>query len=357
LEKKQNIYVYNRIKAAQLELSKDESYLISRLVGLENNLVNGDLALEKVATQLFNIFTQPSPELDLDRVCVAITTPYSNRLHVLSSHNSPALGGNTMEPGYNCFVAPNTSLLQIQESDLRICSSLGDVVQNYQRENKPVQRSLGRLFTMGVRSGLTIRASLGDIAVGYLFLNSRIVGRFDHLENWHYLAVCTLKLLLKSILLQHFQGVLSPSEIPTAKRKVHEGAKDLVTAEQVAGEVQHQLAERLGESLDFTWDANFKEAILFPQQSFLFLHSQIALSQYNFGSLPKLKVSFQIQPGGQTIVVTTSFSSAPQQASDFEFLDVASIFHCKVGLSEREFSLEYDLDKGLDPLSKVAYSI
>lgn len=100
MNKNVNVYAYTKLRSANLDLSKDESYLLSRLVNIESKILHKEIELEDISNEIYRCFEAANLKFKADRVCVSFMTPFSNRMNVLSSHNSDKLGFNLMGPGY-----------------------------------------------------------------------------------------------------------------------------------------------------------------------------------------------------------------------------------------------------------------
>jgi len=81
---------------------------------------------------------------------------------------------------------------------MRIYSDIDHIVERYQ--DRPVQRSLKKLQSMGIKSGITIPLSQFGLHSGILFLNSIEVGAFDHLQDADYSTICLMKMAANNLL-------------------------------------------------------------------------------------------------------------------------------------------------------------
>jgi hypothetical protein len=343
MEKRLNVYVFNQLKSTRLNLNQNDGYLLSRLVNLESQLISGEIKIESVAQQLFDIFEIPNREFDLARVCIALLTPFSRRLAVLSSYNSEALGSNTMGPGYSCYIGKNSSLLGLQESDLRICRDLGVAIESFRLEGRPVQRSLQRLFDMGVRSGLTMSCRVGELGVGYLFFNSKIVSRFDAMTNSQVLFLATLKLLLKSIIYRRFNQMIMASQRLPNHRSSELGEMDLVVAETFAQKLKSYIEQNGGQQIEVRMNSNLQKPILFSAQSLIFLLSEVIRSQYEFRASSEIRVDLNLSDDQRSLTVICRLTAGHLKSDRIGLSGVASLFAAQVNLQRDQFELTVEV--------------
>lgn len=203
--KDQNIYAYNILKAAKINLDQNYSFLFSTLLHLESELEYGTLPADRFSEKLLTIINQSESFPKVDRVCLSVTHPGSSRIAVLSSHNSERLRENNLLPNYSCFVSPSSSIFATKKTNVRIYSNIDEIVKIY--AGKPIQRSLKRLQLMGVKSGLTIPLSVSNLVSGFLFLNSTEEGKFSTLKAEDYSTLCLIKLVAMSCLNKALFGV------------------------------------------------------------------------------------------------------------------------------------------------------
>jgi len=206
---KKNIYLYNLLKAATLELANDDSYLLSRFINVENQISLGSINVEDFSRNIHKAFASSRHSFKVSRVCLALCLPQSKKLQVISSFQNSDMPHNTMTPGYYCYVSPKTSLFSNKDSEVRIYSDIENIINSYRDENRPIQRSIGLLHQMGIKSGLTIPIHINEMFSGFLFLNSCEASNFDKFKDEDYILVCTLKLVAKSILNYYLQKNLS----------------------------------------------------------------------------------------------------------------------------------------------------
>ncbi len=194
--KSTNIYAYNILKAPNVQFDKEYSYLQSLILHIENEIEFGSLDYKNFASKLANAINSTKISFNVDRVCLAVTHPVSRRLSVLSSYNSDRLGKNTMDQNYSCFVSQNSSILKLEKTNIRVYSDIDEIVASY--EDRTVQRSLGKLHQMGVKSGLTVPIKISGVVSGILFFNNIEVGHFDKLTDSDYHLMCLIKLVAQS---------------------------------------------------------------------------------------------------------------------------------------------------------------
>ena len=108
---------------------------------------------------------------DVCRVCLVRRLGYSNHLEVVSSRVNGV--ENLIAEGYRCFIAPDSSLFKLSVNNFRVFHSAPRIVKGYQDMNRPPQRSIAKVATMGLESGLCLGIFRGGIMSGLLFLNAR----------------------------------------------------------------------------------------------------------------------------------------------------------------------------------------
>ena len=193
ISKSKNIYLYNMLNSLKTDFDKEYTYLISRLISLEYEILSDKLSYNKIAENLLNVINSCDAFPHVDRVCFAVSSPVSSNLKVLSSFNSDSLAQNSMTESYSCFVSAKSSLFKINKTDIRSYGDIEAICSQY--SNQLVQRSLARLKKMGVKSGITISLPISDSVSGFLFLNSRLKDHFNDLNPQDNHLLCLLKLL------------------------------------------------------------------------------------------------------------------------------------------------------------------
>lgn len=204
-----NIYLYNLLKASSVELTQDYSYLISRLINVESQISLGSVKVEDFSQYILKSFGTSRHSFKIARVCLAFCLPNSRKLQIISSFQSPEMPENTMTTGYFCYVSPKTSLFSNKTSEVRTYSNIEKIVDSYHQEKRPVQRSIGRLHQMGIKSGLTIPIYVNEMFGGFLFLNSREMANFDNFKDEDYVVLCALKLIAKNVINLYMQDNLN----------------------------------------------------------------------------------------------------------------------------------------------------
>jgi hypothetical protein len=76
-----------------------------------------------------------------------------------------------MQKDYSCFVDSQGSLFQMQSSGIRIYEDANKVAQSFASLKKPVQRSIHRIASMGLKSGICLPLFQIDRIIGYVFIN------------------------------------------------------------------------------------------------------------------------------------------------------------------------------------------
>jgi hypothetical protein len=89
---------------------------------------------------------------------------------VLSSANKGGIQ-NSMQEGYSCFVSGNGSLFNLKPGAARFFQSAKEVVERYEQQGQPPQRSIARIAKMGLGMGITTGVFDGENLVGFVFLN------------------------------------------------------------------------------------------------------------------------------------------------------------------------------------------
>ena len=197
--KVKNIYAYNILKATKCDFSKENSYLHSLLLNVESDLNHHESSVEQFSPALMNAINSSHAFFKVDRVCLVLTYPTGTKLRAISVANSDKITNNLMPPNYSCFVSNNSSILRTPTSNIRLFSNIDDIINKYE-VNHPVQRSLGYLKTMGLKSGIAIPLPVSSLVSGMLFLNSVEVGAFDQLQDENYSTLCLIKLIAQSTL-------------------------------------------------------------------------------------------------------------------------------------------------------------
>ncbi len=105
------------------------------------------------------------------RVCLVRRIGFANQLEVISSSNDGSV--SLMANGYRCFVDAKGSLFNISNNSIRIYASAQKIIERYQAEGRPAQRSISRIAAMKLKSGACFGIFSGSSMTGLLFLNAR----------------------------------------------------------------------------------------------------------------------------------------------------------------------------------------
>jgi len=266
-----NIYLYNLLKAATIELANDDSYLLSRFINVENQISLGSIDIEDFSRNIHKAFASSRHSFKVSRVCLSLCLPHSKKLQVISSYQNSDMPNNTMTPGYFCYVSPSTSLFSNKDSDVRIYSDIDNIINSYHSEKKPIQRSIGLLHQMGIKSGLTIPIHINEMFSGFLFLNSGETGNFDRFKDEDYILICTLKVVAKSILNLYLQKNLN-LELPGFDIKAASNPDgNIFSHSRFAESFKTILSEKTSVAPEVKVKNSIIKPIFFPQADLIYL--------------------------------------------------------------------------------------
>lgn len=194
----QNIYTFNLLKSYNIEYNKDYSFLISRIIDLNNSFQMGKLPMEEVAKKLLKIFDMSNSTtwIKTDRICLAKRSSFSNQLKIMSSSQNDNIEVTPLNPGYTCLITENSTLLSLKAGEIRQYGN----IDSYKEAQKPIQRTLNILYKAGSKSGLTIPLHMDDIHIGYIFLNSATPYAYGHLTEEDYSILCLIQIVFENIL-------------------------------------------------------------------------------------------------------------------------------------------------------------
>lgn len=205
----QNIYVQNFIRAKNYDFTPEYSELIGRLCAVENAVTMRPSA-RGLCSDLMAVLKGFVFHGEIDRICLSMRIGQSNELLALDTCNSDRiLALNLMEPGYRCFVRPQSSLLSLREGEIRAYDEALRIAEAFEKRQKPIQRSIAYIIKMGFRSGVCVPLHIAGELRGFLFLNSLEEGLFSELEDEDYAIINILGMIAKLALAQEV-GV--PSE-------------------------------------------------------------------------------------------------------------------------------------------------
>jgi hypothetical protein len=169
-----NVYRFAVLESLRSAGAGEAAWVAARLAAAAlNPTPNSSFALE-----LMDLLRGTRLGWRTDRVCLAAVTPGSNQLMVVDSIVSERAGENAMARGYRCFVDPAGSLFRLRPGMVRVFDDAERVKRSFERQARPVQRSVARLVKMGLRSGLCLALGRGEALHGLLFLNSCEAGVF-----------------------------------------------------------------------------------------------------------------------------------------------------------------------------------
>jgi hypothetical protein len=196
-----NLYLYHILKSGSIKIDENYSFLHASIIHLVNEIDVGAKSAESFAMDLLETINNSNTFLKVDRVCLSLIQPKSYTLKIFSSANTSRLKDNIMPTAYSCLVRGNSSLMVTKRSDMRIYSNIADIVKTY--DDKPIQRSLKFLQTMGVKSGIAIPLTEFGLQSGILFLNSADIGGFNNLNSQDYATLCLIKIAVNNVLYKY----------------------------------------------------------------------------------------------------------------------------------------------------------
>ena len=106
-----------------------------------------------------------------------------------------------MEPGYRCYVRPDSSLFALREGEIRIYDDATRIAHAFERRDTPVQRSLRYIMEMGFKSGICLPLHFGGELRGFLFFNSADYGLFSQLRDEDYAVLNVVAMIAKLVLM------------------------------------------------------------------------------------------------------------------------------------------------------------
>jgi hypothetical protein len=355
MDRIKNIYAYNLIKAPSLKIGNAESELLVRLLDIDGKFTRGEFPVERLADELVTVIEDSQVDFPLDRMCIAFVTPFSQRLQVVSSAHASDMSPNTeMIPGYSCYVAANSSLFKISQSDARVCSDLELVMKSYIADNRPPQRGLGKLHKMGIRSGMTFSLPTGPLGRGFLFLNSRKPGAYRGMESNYLLVASLLRLICTNALSRHFQGLysLSPRIEAMLQNELEGGSKfDLAS-------FCRSLSDSLSEENQIDVNVVASQTnfdFFYPSATAVFLISEIMSNHYRTFSQGQINLHIEIHPEHHEVKLAVS---GPElvKVKDVSYLQsMTTLVNFQMHLCDHSFSIS----TAFDPLQQadLDYSI
>jgi hypothetical protein len=119
----------------------------------------------------------------VDRVCLAKCVGNSNQLEIVDAWMPHGMNPGRLVPGYRCVVDPEGSLMRLKPEQVRIFCAADEVVASFKAQGRPVQRSIGLIQKTGLSAGLCLPLFSAGQRLGFLFLNSRVMGAFDGMDE------------------------------------------------------------------------------------------------------------------------------------------------------------------------------
>ena len=118
-----SLYMYNALRGSKIDSSENtDYYYLTRLLNFRNEYNLNQISREDFADKLLSVLKKHPSFSDIDRVCVSIAYPLSNKVGVLSS--ATTVQENLMDSSYSCYVSRTTSLNSIQKGNIRVFSNV-----------------------------------------------------------------------------------------------------------------------------------------------------------------------------------------------------------------------------------------
>lgn len=176
----------NRAPKDRPSLSDSYTELIKKLSLCAPRIGSGEESFGEV---LFEVLSRDILFSQIDRICLAERVLGSNQLLILDCFLNPECGENKMKPGYSCYVDPQSSLFKMENGQFRVYSDQLSIIESYAKDEKPLQRSIRKIFSMGMQGGLAIPLSYKKTPYAFIFLNSRSASVFKDLQIEDYLVL------------------------------------------------------------------------------------------------------------------------------------------------------------------------
>ncbi len=343
--------------------SLTHTVLNTELIKLGTQITSGRIPLSELSLEIHRAMVRTGAPWSISRACVAIVTPFSQRLNVasvyqeLGSMGSPS-AANSMDVGYYCYVGTKSSVFQIGDSSVRVCSNLEQVLEQFKSKNMPIQRSIARLYQMGIRSSLALTTAVGKVGQGFLFLNSNETGHFDETAIQNADLLWTLKLLLSTALTHYFGGLFlfNPAlsnhlSDDTAQYTVLDGDSFGVAVEGYFSRFAHQ-------SCKIKFETSVSHPFFCALSWILFLIGEIAFQKYHFGDSRELEISLRETEvlSFYTVKVSTGRSRYAQGIQS-QFEGMAALLGVKLSLHDDFFELFTELQPASAEEQKWKYSV
>ncbi len=162
-----------------------ESDFLAKFAILAIQSVNGGVG-RTLAQSILNLCGQHEKLKVVDRVAIVRRLGMTNQIRLEQSASSDRVPSDSMTPGYSCFVRETSSLFQIQPGSVRVFGDIEAIKEAFNAERAPRQRSIQRISSMGLTSGLCIPVFGSGDVIGFIFLNSKAPHAFNlgHMEKW-----------------------------------------------------------------------------------------------------------------------------------------------------------------------------
>ncbi|MEO0337071.1 MAG: hypothetical protein AAF202_11785, partial [Pseudomonadota bacterium] len=156
---------------------------LEKILQLTDSVLRGEKALSPLRELM--IICQSSELLKpIRRLCFSVRHGLSNEIRTVDSLHANPLLANELSTGYRCLVSPQSSLLHMKANEVRYTESLGSVIESFEKEGRPIQRSLQKVYDLGFRESLCIPIQLRPGQnQGFLYLNSKREGEFRALVH------------------------------------------------------------------------------------------------------------------------------------------------------------------------------
>lgn len=278
----QILHYLSLIKAPKAEFSADDSMFLGSIPSLLMNYYID--RPELFAQKFFELIEAYPPYAHVSRLCIARRLGLANNLFVISSHQTNGVP-NTLNPGYSCFVRPDSSLLKLKSTEIRIFDDARNVVRTFIERGEPPQRSIFRIAAAGFQSGVCLPLFQGSRNFGYLFINSQD----DKLSKLNPIDYCLLSYMQSITMLAHLHlKHLSDNYYVLAEELAEDYQGDFLSQKALFSSI-HRHQKSTGQSIELVSEG-------FPAGTLLFSPGNLAniISRYAW-ALDAKKLSISIQ--------------------------------------------------------------
>jgi len=206
-----DVYRISLLKSQRLNSGNMDDWLTYRLSGL-GIIISQSSDLGIFAESILDELKVHDYFKDVDRVCLASKIPNVNRLSVVDVACSKRVTNNSMKVGYSCYTDPKGSLFNLKPGMIRIFGQAKSVIDSFHQQKKPVQRSIGKLAAMGLKSGICLAIGVNNTTEGFLFLNSQTPDLFSDVDVRFSFPLSYLVGIARIELLRHGFGVRRPED-------------------------------------------------------------------------------------------------------------------------------------------------